>query len=201
MERPIWIWQGNKELVLLQLVLLLLCLYLLFRWAAHRTKRWQLFLVYGIRLDRMATKAGCSPKERSLLSQFYQRLDQKHKSHLIHNHALSFLRGHMLLFGNSVAKEDQLPYLSMVAKCTGTALGSVHDESKGEFGLLQMGKNSLFVLVREKGGSFHLRLSQGLQLGSGSAVLLRYHHSQGILPLRGRISERSGFSAVFLPQD
>lgn len=105
-EKPVWIWKGDPQFALLELVLLVLFFYLSFRFSAYLTYRFELVRMHSKRLDRLAFRAGCTREERDLLQSFYSQLDRRHRVLLAHNHAKEYLRQHLLHYIATLDSKD-----------------------------------------------------------------------------------------------
>ncbi|TGL38954.1 hypothetical protein [Leptospira perdikensis] len=201
-ERPVWIWKGDPEFALLQLVLLVLFFYLSFRISAYLTHRIELIRMHSKRLDRLAFRAGCSREERNLLQSFYTQLDRRHRVLLAHNHAKEYLRQHLLQFISSLDAKDFPAFLSLVSKFLGTANDPRPLLSLREFAIVQWGPKTYFAQVVDPGlGEVRLRL--GLPAGSPpkatNVQVTIFRNPKGLQTIRGGARWEAPASFYFLP--
>ena len=202
-ERPVWIWEGNQEFVLLKLVLLLVFFYLSFRIAAHITRRIELVRMHSKRLDRLAFRAGCNQEERKLLQSFYYQLGRRHRAVLAHNHAKEYLRQHLLTYVSTLEKENFLPFLTMISKFLGTAVDRRPLFHLREFVIVQMGPKTYFAQVVDPGAG-EVRLKLGLAEGRLTVVdsvrVTVFRSPRGLQTVRGGGRMASPSSVYFLPE-
>ncbi|EMY70645.1 hypothetical protein [Leptospira vanthielii] len=202
-ERPVWIWEGNQEFVLLKLILLLVFFYLAFRIAAHITRRIELVQMHSKRLDRLAFRAGCNQEERKLLQSFYYQLDRRHRAVLAHNHAKEYLRQHLLTYVSTLDKENFLPFLTMISKFLGTAGDRRPLFHLREFVIVQMGSKTYFAQVVDPGAG-EVRLKLGLAEGRLTVVdsfrVTVFRSPRGLQTVRGGGRMASPSSVYFLPE-
>lgn len=202
-ERPVWIWEGNQEFVLLKLFLLLLFFYLSFRLSAYITRRIELVRMHSKRLDRLAFRAGCTLEERNLLQLFYNQLDSRHRVVLAHNHAKEYLRQHLLTYVSSLDKADFPSFLTLISKFLGTANDPRPLFHLREFAIVQMGPKTYFAQVVDPGAG-EVRLKLGLTketIPSLDQVRVTAFRSQkGLQTIRGRARMASPSSFFFLPE-
>lgn len=204
-ERPVWIWQGNQEFVLLKLILLLLFFYLSFRIAAYITRRMELIRMHSKRLDRLAFRAGCNQEERKLLQLFFFQLDRHHRVVLAHNHAKEYLRQHLLTYVSSLDKADFPAFLSLISKFLGTAGDPRPLFHLREFAIVQIGPKTYFAQVVDP-GTGEVRLKLGLvreretfpSLSQVRVTLFR--NPKGLRTIRGGARIASSSSFYFLPE-
>ncbi|PJZ81684.1 hypothetical protein [Leptospira meyeri] len=201
-ERPVWIWKGDPEFALLQLVLLVLFFYLSFRTSAYLTHRMELIRMHGRRLDRLAFRAGCNREERNLLQAFYNQLDRHHRVLLAHNHAKEYLRRHLLQYVSSLDAKDFPSFLSLVAKFLGTANDPRPLFGLREFAIVQMGTKTYFAQVVDPGpGEVRLKLGvQGETLPKMSNLKVTvFRNPKGLQTIRGEARWEAPASLYFLP--
>ncbi|EOQ95416.1 hypothetical protein LEP1GSC195_3705 [Leptospira wolbachii serovar Codice str. CDC] len=202
-ERPVWIWQGNQEFVLLKLILLLLFFYLSFRISAYITQRIELVRLHSKRLDRLAFRAGCNQEERKLLQSFYRQLDRRHRVVLAHNHAKEYLRQHLLTYVSSLDRTDFPAFLSLISKFLGTAGDPRPLFHLREFAIVQMGPKTYFAQVVDPGAG-EVRLKLGLDKASFPSVdsvrVTVFRNPKGPQTIRGGVRMASPSSFYFLPE-
>ncbi|PJZ47251.1 hypothetical protein [Leptospira brenneri] len=201
-ERPVWIWKGDPEFALVQLVLLVLFFYLSFRISAYLTHRIELIRMHSKRLDRLAFRAGCNKEERNLLQSFYSQLDGRHRVLLAHNHAKEYLRRHLLSYVTSLDTKDYPAFLSLVSKFLGTASDPRPLFSIREFTILQWGPKTYFAQVVDPGpGEVRLKLgSNASNLSSGTSVRVTvFRNPKGLQTIRGEAKWETPTSVYFLP--
>ncbi|TGL84818.1 hypothetical protein EHQ68_18390 [Leptospira congkakensis] len=201
-ERPVWIWKGDPEFALLQLVLLVLFFYISFRVSVYLTHRFELIQMHSKRLDRLAFRAGCSREERNLLQSFYSQLDRRHRVLLAHNHAKEYLRQHLLSYISTLDEKDFPAFLSLVSKFLGTANDPRPIFSLREFAIVQLGTKTYFAQVVDPGAG-EVRLKLGLP-GSGrqAAANIRitvFRNPKGLQTIRGDARWEPPTSVYFLP--
>lgn len=204
-ERPVWIWQGNQEFVLLKLISLLLFFYLSFRISAYITRRIELVRMHSKRLDRLAFRAGCNQEERKLLQLFYYQLDRRHRVVLAHNHAKEYLRQHLLTYVSSLNKADFPAFLSLISKFLGTAGDRRPLFHQREFAIVQMGPKTYFAQVVDPGvGEIRLKLGLSREresIPSADSVRVTVFRSpKGLQTIRGGARIASSSSFYFLPE-
>ncbi|TGM24782.1 hypothetical protein [Leptospira levettii] len=201
-EKPVWIWKGNPELVLLQLVGLLLFFYFAFRISAYFTHRYELVQMHRKRLDRLAFRAGCNQMERSLLQTFYNQLDRHHRVLLAHNHAKEYLRAHLLQFVSQLGREEERTFLSLVAKFLGTARETSPLFGVREFVLVHWGKDSYLAQVVDPGISeVRIRFSP-TKRNTGTPIQTKitvFREPKGFQSIHGSVEMETGSTFFFRP--
>ncbi|TGK89421.1 hypothetical protein EHQ23_03270 [Leptospira bourretii] len=201
-ERPVWIWKGDPQFALLQLVLLILFFYLSFRVSAYLTHRMELVRMHSKRLDRLAFRAGCNREERNLLQSFYSQLDRRHRVLLAHNHAKEYLRQHLLQYISSLETNDFPSFLSLVAKFLGTANDPRPIFGLREFAIVQSGQRTYFAQVVDPGlGEVRLKLGiQGANLPKVANVKVTvFRNPKGLQTIQGEARWEAPASLYFLP--
>ncbi|TGK81505.1 hypothetical protein EHQ24_09335 [Leptospira noumeaensis] len=187
-EKPVWIWKGDPQFALLQLVLLVLFFYLSFRMSAYLTHRIELIRMHSKRLDRLAFRAGCNREERNLLQSFYSQLDRRHRVLLAHNHAKEYLRQHLLSYTSSLDAKDFPAFLSLVSKFLGTANDPRPLFSLREFAIVQLGTKTYFAQVVDPSlGEVRLKLGlHGAALPRATNVQVTvFRNPKGLQTIRG----------------
>ncbi|MGV3666461.1 MAG: hypothetical protein ACO1NV_10030 [Leptospira bouyouniensis] len=203
-EKPVWIWKGNPEFVLLQLVGLILFFYYAFRISAYFTHRYELIQMHRKRLDRLAFKAGCNQIERSLLQTFYNQLDRRHRVLLAHNHAKEYLRAHLLQFVSHLDKEEERTFLSLVAKFLGTARVKSPIFGIREFVLVHWGRESYLAQVVDPGvGEVRIRFSPTKRNGGppSQTKVTVFREPKGFLSIQGSVEMESPSTFYFHPHE
>lgn len=202
-ERPVWIWKGDHEFALVQLVLLVLFFYFSFRISAYITQRIELIRMHSKRLDRLAFRAGCNQGERKLLQSFYYQLDRRHRVILAHNHAKEYLRQHLLTYVSSLDKADFTAFLSLISKFLGNASDPRPLFHIREFAIVQMGPKTYFAQVVDPGAG-EVRLKLGFVGGSLPSVdsvrVTVFRNPKGLQTIRGGAKMASPSSFYFLPE-
>ncbi|TGL51479.1 hypothetical protein EHQ59_11330 [Leptospira kemamanensis] len=201
-EKPVWIWKGNPELVLLQLLGLILFFYFAFRLSAYFTHRYELIQMHRKRLDRLAFKAGCNQTERSLLQTFYNQLDRRHRVLLAHNHAKEYLRAHLLQFVSELDREEERTFLSLVAKFLGTAREKTPVFGIREFVLVHWGKDSYLAQVVDPGlAEVRIRFSP-IKRNTGAPNLTKitvFREPKGFQSIHGSVEMETANTFFFRP--
>ncbi|MCW7491165.1 hypothetical protein ND861_00720 [Leptospira sp. 2 VSF19] len=202
-EKPVWIWKGDPEYALLELILLVLFFYLSFRISAYFTHRFELVWMHSKRLDRLAFRAGCNREERDLLQSFYSQLDRRHRVLLAHNHAKEYLRQHLLHYIATLDSKDFPGFLSLVSKFLGTANDPRPIFSLREFAIVQAGTKTYFAQVVDPGfGEVRLKLGWN---GSrpptpGNVRVTVFRNPKGLQTIRGEARWDGPASLYFLPE-
>lgn len=201
-EKPVWIWKGNPEFVLLQLIGLILFFYYAFRISAYFTHRYELIQMHRKRLDRLAFRAGCNHIERALLQTFYNQLDRHHRVLLAHNHAKEYLRAHLLQFVSRLDREEERNFLSLLAKFLGTARDKSPLLCIREFVLVHWGKEVYLAQVVDPGHS-EVRIRLGprrMRWQSPSQTRITvYREPKGFQTIQGSVETESTSTFFFRP--
>lgn len=203
-EKPVWIWKGDPEFALLQLILLILFFYLSFRISAYLTYRFELVSMHSKRLDRLAFRAGCTREERDLLQSFYSQLDRRHRVLLAHNHAKEYLRQHLLHYISALETKDFPSFLSLVSKFLGTANDPRPIMGIREFAIVQAGTKTYFAQVVDPGfGEVRLKLGRnGSHLSTpGNVRVTVFRNPKGLQTIRGEARWEAQTSLYFLPEN